>query len=370
MRIVHLTNAYSTRSGGIRTTAHCLGTGYRHRGHDFVLVVPGIRTIVEEHAWGTLVRLPGVRVPWTGGYRALIDLPQVRRLLDHLEPDRIEISDRFTLRPVGVWAAAAGVPSVMIAHERLDGLLRTIGHVPEPMAQRLADRHNRATAGAVDTVVATTRFAAVEFSRIDVPVTLVPLGVDLERFVPQTSGVPVPGRPPRLVLCSRLSREKRPDLAVEAVRVLRERGLEIDLVIAGDGPDVPALRRRAHDLPVTFLGHLPDRDAVAHLLASADIALAPGPIETFGLAALEALASGTPVVASATSAVAELATGGAGACADPTASGFADAIQRVLARPRELSRRAARERAQEFPWSRTVERLLEVHACPTTGAVR
>src|SRR3712207_7820352 len=52
-----------------------------------------------------------------------------------------------------------------------------------------------------------------------------------------------------------------------------------------------------------FAGHIADRSAVAALLASADVVVAPGPVETFGLAALEALACGTPVVVDQASAL-------------------------------------------------------------------
>ncbi len=61
-----------------------------------------------------------------------------------------------------------------------------------------------------------------------------------------------------------------------------------------------------------FAGFLPDRSDLAALLASADVAIAPGPAETFGLAGLEALACGTPVVVSAESALPEV-VGEAGA---------------------------------------------------------
>ena len=60
----------------------------------------------------------------------------------------------------------------------------------------------------------------------------------------------------------------------------------------------------AKDVPVTFLGFVTDRELFAQLLATADAVVAPGPIETFGLAALEALASGTPAVVNAASALA------------------------------------------------------------------
>ena len=65
-----------------------------------------------------------------------------------------------------------------------------------------------------------------------------------------------------------------------------------------------------------FTGFIESRNAVATLLATADVALAPGPHETFGLAALEALACGTPAVVSRTSALTEILTSDSGACAD------------------------------------------------------
>ena len=359
MRVVHVANAYTPRSGGIRTTVHALGHGYRAAGHEFVLVVPGQRHSDEDLDWGRRVTLVGPKVPWSGGYRVLADLRRVRAALDALEPDRLEISDRLTLRGLGLWASGSGVPSTVIAHERLDGVLRAFSPLGPRGAQLAADRHNATTAGRFDRVVTTTGFAAQEFARIGIPTNHVPLGVDLERFHPadhlQRHGVPV------LVLCSRLSREKRPDLAIEALRVLRSQGCPARLVVAGSGPLAASLRRRAKGLPVEMVGHLADRLSVALLLGSADVVLAPGPVETFGLAALEALACGTPVVASSTSAVAELVGGGAGRTATPEPAALAAAVASLLAVPEAQRRQAARARAQLFPWSRTTDTMLALH---------
>lgn len=84
-------------------------------------------------------------------------------------------------------------------------------------------------------------------------------------------------------------------------------------VMAGDGPYRRRLERLARRLPITFLGFLHRRLDVARLLASADVVVAPGPHETFGLAALEALACGTPVVASRSSTLADLVEPSCGA---------------------------------------------------------
>jgi alpha-1,6-mannosyltransferase len=320
-------------------------------------VVPGPKAADEKLSWGRRVTLAGPRVPGSGGYRVLADLRRVRAVLDALEPDRLEVSDRLTLRGLGRWARAVGVPSTVIAHERVDGVLRAFTPLGHRGAQLAADHHNATTAEHFDRVVTTTRFAAQEFVRIGVPTDHVPLGVDLEQFRP---GSRPSGGVPLLVLCSRLSREKRPDLAVEALRVMH-RAWPARLVVAGSGPLSSSLRRRAQGLPVELVGHLADRSSVAGLLGTADVVLAPGPVETFGLAALEALACGTPIVAASTSAVAELVEGDAGRTADPEPQALATAIVELLAVPELKRRGAARARAESFPWSRTTDTMLALH---------
>jgi alpha-1,6-mannosyltransferase len=78
------------------------------------------------------------------------------------------------------------------------------------------------------------------------------------------------------------------------------------------------------------------------------------------LAALEALASGTPAVVNAASALPEV-VGDAGEAADGTPEAFADALEAVLARDPDKRRKASRDRAETMPWSATVERMLALH---------
>ncbi|MBU4335825.1 MAG: glycosyltransferase [Actinobacteria bacterium] len=370
MHIVHLTNAYAPASGGVRTVVHALGGGYRARGHRFTLIVPAALAGVDEEPWGVRVRLPGRRVPGTDGYRALTDRGAVLRELDRLAPDRVEVSDRFTLRAVGDWARARGVPAVMVAHERLDGLVASLGHVPVGAARALADRHNRRWAASFDQVVVTSQVAAGEFDRIGVPTAQVPLGVDLGLFTPDRRSRPVGADELVLVLCSRLSPEKAPAVAVETLRLLRAEGVPARLVVIGDGPEAAALARRARGLPVTFTGFLDDRAAVADLLADADVVLAPGPLETFGLAALEAMACGTPVVAARGSAVAALTARGGGPSPAGSPAEFAASVLSLRARPAEQLRAAARTVAQELGWAATVDQLLALHGAASDMGAR
>lgn len=168
-----------------------------------------------------------------------------------------------------------------------------------------------------------------------------------------------------LLLGSRLSVEKRPGRALDALAALRHLGVRAALVVAGDGPLRGELERRARTerLPATFLGHVGDRAQLARLQASADLCLAPGPAETFGLSALEALACGTPVVASATSALPEV-IGSAGLAAADTGLAFAAALRELLGRPERERRAAARARAGLFGWDRSAAAFLAAHDAP------
>ncbi|MGV9390182.1 glycosyltransferase [Streptomyces olivaceus] len=377
LRIVRLANFVAPASGGLRTALRELGRGYRAAGHDPVLVVPGAHADDRETEQGRVITLPGPLLPGTGGYRVLTGSRQVAALLEELAPDRLEVADRTTLRWTGRWARRARVPAVMVSHETADGVLRTWG-LPGPAARRTADALNIRTAHSYARVVCTTEFAAREFVRIGTRNAVrAPLGVDLAGRHPSLYDPRLRARYARadetlLVMCSRLSVEKRPGTAFDALDALRRRGRRAALVVAGDGPLRPRLEQRAREqaLPVTFLGHLADPGALGALQASADVCLAPGPAETFGLAALEAMASGTPVVASASSALSEV-IGSAGAVAADHGEAFADAVELVLARGEADRRGAARARAECFGWDTAVEAFLGAHdaTLPTRPAL-
>ncbi|MER7109201.1 glycosyltransferase [Streptomyces sp. NPDC000229] len=372
LRIVRLANFVTPFSGGLRTALDELGRGYRAAGHEPVLVAPGEDGSDRVTPQGRVITLPGPLLPGTGGYRVLAGRHRLRQLLEELAPDRLEVADRTTLRWTGEWARRARVPAVMVSHETADGVLRTWG-TPAALASRTADRLNRRSAWAYTRIVCTTEWAEREFVRIGARnVVRAPLGVDLRRFRPERRSTSLraryaPDADVLLLLCSRLSVEKRPGTALDTLAELRARGVRAALVVVGDGPSRDGLERRSRGLGVRFLGHVPDREEVAVLQASADLCLAPGPAETFGLSALEALACGTPVVASATSALPEV-IGDAGAAAQDTPAAFADAVTRLLARPEARRRDAARARAELFGWDRAVAAFLAAHDAPVHPA--
>lgn len=362
MRVVQVANFYGPRSGGLRTAVDRLGAEYRAHGHEVFLVVPGARAGRHVTQSGVVrITLPARLLPLTGGYRAIMPGP-VRSLLAALRPDALEVSDRLTLRSLGQWGREHGATTVMISHERLD---RVAGQVlGRRTARRFADFANRRTAASYDTVVCTTEFAREEFDRFGATNTVtVPLGVDLQTFHPRRHCGHLRRQfatPAQVLLihCGRLSVEKRADRSIDALAALCDSGVDARLLIVGEGPLRARLQRQAARLPVEFTGFIADRDAVAGLLASADVALAPGPHETFGLAALESLACGTPAVVSRTSAMTEIVTADSGASAANDPQAIADAVRDIVGRPERHRRSSARRRAETFTWHRTATGML------------
>jgi alpha-1,6-mannosyltransferase len=358
-RIVQLANFYSPESGGLRTVLDELGRGYRRAGFERLLIVPGERDGEDESDSGTRVTLASPLLPGGGGYRVLTSRTRVRAVLERIAPERVEVSDKLSLVWVGRWASARGLPCLLLSHERIDAILAT--RVPRwfPLA-RSADWWNRRLAARFGRVVCTSAFSAHEFERIGTTaVTRVPLGADLDLFRPR------PTKPPgsiQLVMVGRLSKEKRPELAIETLRTLCERGVDAVLTVIGAGPLHVKLARLAEGLPVHFTGHLNDREALADIVARSDVALAPCPVESFGLSVLEALAAGTPVVVADAGASVELIDEGCGRAAAPQPASMADAVMAMLEQPGR--RAAARAKAEQYPWSRTLEAMLAVHHLP------
>jgi alpha-1,6-mannosyltransferase len=370
MRIVHIANFYGPKSGGIRTTLHELGSGYISRGHEFTYVVPGIGFFCEETPFGRRITVPSIVLPFSGGYRIIRNNKDIKKLLITLKPDALEVSDRFTLSKVGLWAKKRNIHTVVFSHETLSGLVKSTFRLN---LKKFVDWHNTRLASRFHNVVTTTAFAAREFDEISTKnLVHVPLGVDLQTFSPKHRSEELrtellKGADVLLLHCGRMSREKNPQNSILALRELRNRGVNARLVYVGMGPMFKSLKEEAKDLPVTFLGYIVDRDMLAQIIASADVSIAPGPIETFCLAALESLASGTPVVASSTSAVGEFllldSSEPVGAVANNNPSAFADAINKVL----ELRRtqpnlpQMCHQQAENYPWSSTLMMMLRLH---------
>ena len=370
MRIVHIANFYGPKSGGIRTTLHELGSGYIARGHEFTYIVPGNGFFCEETAHGKKITVPSIVLPFSGGYRIIRNNRDIKKLIITLRPQALEVSDRFTLSNVGLWAKKRGIHTVVFSHETLSGLIKSFFKLE---LKWFVNWHNKRLAKRFNNVIATTDFASREFREIDTKnLVHVPLGVDLENFSPYKRNETLrlellTGADVLLLHCGRMSKEKNPQNSILALKELLAAGVNARLIFVGMGPMFKNLKAISKDLPVTFMGYIVDRKMLAEIIASADVSIAPGPIETFCLAALESLASGTPVVASSTSAVGEFlllnSSQPVGAVADNNPNSFAQAISKVLdlsAADRGMPIRCQHQ-AENYPWSSTLMMMLRLH---------
>ncbi|GAB3764336.1 alpha-1,6-mannosyltransferase [Nocardioides ginsengisegetis] len=367
MRIAQLANFIGPASGGMKTAVQTLGEGYTEAGVPRLLVVPGPRDARTQTEHGDVVQLRAPRVG--GGYRLIVEPWRVTEVLEQFGPTSIEISDKATLMPVAHWARRRGVRSLLFSHERLDAMLSLRTGWETGIAAPVSVL-NRMLVRSFDEVVVTSRFAMREFQHLaasaGTALHRISLGVDLATFAPTPTREPR-GDVLRLVHAGRLSREKSPHLAVATAVALHERGVPVHLDVYGTGPHRDELEEIAGTAPVTFHGHVAGRRALARRLGEADIALSVCPGETFGLAVLEALACGTPVVTAAYGGALELVDDLSGAWGEPDPDSLADAVLDLASRPAEATREAARERAEQFCWSHTVRDMLALHAGLTPG---
>lgn len=366
MRIAQLANFIGPASGGMKTAVAALGAGYVAAGATRLLVVPGPYDSREETEHGTVVQLRAPKVG--GGYRLIVEPWRVVDALEEFGPSSVEVNDKSTLLPVARWARRNDVASILFSHERLDDMLAMRTGF-DTSAKVSIGLWNKVLVRQFDAVVVTSRYARREFAAAadgaHTPVVQVPLGVDLETFRPVVGGGPRASThdPLRLVHVGRLSREKSPHLAVATAVELRRRGIDVVMDVYGTGPHLDELEEIAAGAPgtVTFHGHVAGREELSRRIAGADVALSVCPGETFGLAVLEALACGTPVVTARTGGASELIDASSGAWGDADPASLADAVLRVASRPRAERRTAARARAELFPWSATIAAMVDLH---------
>jgi len=358
MRIAQLANFVGPTSGGLRRAVDKLGRGYIRAGHDRLLIIPGPDDSVVTDESGTIVTVASPAL--SAGYRMVANVSKVREVLARFQPTSVEVSDKWTMSAAGLWAKKHGVPSVLLSHERLDDMASMFLELEVAGQVHLL---NQWLAGIYDRVVVTTRYSAGEWINTRANLSVHHLGVDLDEFSPD------PRRREesptiRLIYAGRLSREKSPHLAVATAVELDRRGVDVQLNVFGTGPNVDELRALAGDSPVFFHGYLDSRAALASAYREADIAMSVCPAETFGLAVLEALACGTPVVTADRGGARELVDASCAEWASPDPVFLADAVIRMaerVTRHEETLRRAARACAERYPWDVAIEGMLGVH---------
>lgn len=222
---------------------------------------------------------------------------------------------------------------------------------------------------AADAVTATSQFLADTVRRrFGVEASVIPFGIDLDRFRPRT-GPRRPG-PARIGFAKwTLNWIYGPDLLVDALALLPSNP-PFEVVIAGDGGMRQTLEERVrgsgHEDRVRFVGRLSTEELVV-LLADLDIFVMPSRREGWGVSAAEASAAGLPVVASRVGGIPEIVVDGETGILVP--SGGAEALAGALARligdaglRARLGDAGRRKVEAEYRWETCVDRMESVYA--------
>jgi glycosyltransferase involved in cell wall biosynthesis len=271
---------------------------------------------------------------------------------------------------LGIRAAALarrlGVPVVAASHLQPENMFHNVGIHSQWLADRTWRLFISTLYGKADHLVVPTAFGLSELRRcgLTVPAEVISNGIP-PQFQPGP-GRRSPGHAERFVVLavSRLAREKRIDVVIEAVRRARN-AARIQLVICGAGPEEGRLRRAAAGLPIPAEFRVVEAEAVPDVLRAADLLVHASEIEMEGMAVLEALGTGLPalVAAAPLSAAASLAISDAFRFPSGDARALAARIDGLVDHPERLeeARRASLEVAAGLGLAASVARLEAVY---------
>ena len=169
-----------------------------------------------------------------------------------------------------------------------------------------------------------------------------------------------------MLYAGRISPEKNVELLVEIMRRLADdEQHDFRLLVAGDGPKSEWLRQAGESQAkgkIVLLGHL-DKETLANYYSNTDVFVHPNPREPFGIAPLEAMASGAPTVAPNAGGILSYATSENAWLIEPNGDAFAAAIQEVVENDelREQKIKNAIATARENTRERSTDRLFETY---------
>ncbi|MGA7206462.1 MAG: glycosyltransferase family 1 protein [Specibacter sp.] len=295
MKVAIVAESFLPEMNGVTHSLLKILQHLRQRGDTVLVIAPsttGHHPAVVEGA--RVVRLPAVPVT---GYRnvrvAIGGVPRVKALLAAFGPDIVHVASPFVLGWRGVRAAAElGIPSVAIYQTDVPGYAAKYGM---PFLENWAWTRVENIHLAASKTLAPSSDAVAQLRGHGIPrVELWPRGVDTSRFHPEKRSpafrkMVAPNGEKVIGYVGRLALEKQVgDLhAIADIPGTR-------LVVIGDGPQRQALEEALPQAHFTgFLGG----DALAQAMASLDLFVHPGELETFCQTIQEAMASGIPVVA-------------------------------------------------------------------------
>jgi glycosyltransferase involved in cell wall biosynthesis len=340
VKVALLSDCYLPRLGGIEVQVHDLAARLRERGHEVSVFTAtpgpqGQRAGVVDRVDGVPVHRLALRLPFELPVNPLAP-PELRRRLLHGGYDVAHVH-MGVVSPFAVDAArvttAMGLPTTMTWHCMLGAMepaLRMSGYVGRWAARGVAmNAVSRVAAAPLQRIVGPDHRVRVLPNGIDVARWAAPAGAPARRADHGTQGV-------RMVSAMRLAGRKRPLQLLQMVRRVRElvgAAVPLQLDVLGEGPQRGRLERYVARNGLGAVVSLPGRVARGELpgrYAAADIYIAPGRLESFGIAALEARTAGLPVVGRAGSGIEEFVQDGVNGYLSRDDEAMARAVARLV----------------------------------------
>lgn len=360
MRIALFTETFLPATDGVVTRLRHTLEELARAGDQVLVFAPSGGP--ESYAGARVYGVPGVPLPAYPKIRLCPPHPGLGRALGRFHPDVIHVANPFILGTGGVfYSRRMGVPLVASYHTNVAMYARFygVGFLERAVRWWTRTLHNRAALN-ICTSGATRDYLLHEGIK---PVRIWPQGVDADRFHPdrasrewrnRLSGGHPDGKV--LLFVGRLAPEK----GIGSLKTVLHEIPEARLAIVGDGPARKALEKEFRGTPTVFTGLLTGNDLAA-AYASADLFLFPSTTETLGIAMIEGLASGLPVVAARSGATHEVVSEGEnGLIYEPGSDrDLVDAVRRVLENDalRAALSRGARAAAEKLDWEASTATL-------------
>ncbi len=388
MRILMISDVYFPRINGVSTAIMTLRRELTRQGHEVILIAPdyGVQTGAACGGEETGIYRVRSRRVWGDPEDRMMVRSAVLSLLPDLQQagfDIVHIHTPFVAHYAGLQLAKAlKVPAVETYHTFFEEyLFHYVPLVPRPVMRYLARAFSRSQCAAADRLVVPSRpmLDALRAYGIHTPAEIIPTGIEMADFAGGDGAAfrarhAIPAEQPLLLFVGRVAHEKNIGFLLEALAHLRRDHADAMLVIAGEGPALPSLRRQAAELGLEhhtrFIGYLDRKSGLLDCYRAADLFVFSSRTETQGLVLLEAMALGVPVVGLAIMGTADILQEGRGAhIAEDDPKQFAARVAHLLSQPAERERLAAsaRDYVQEWTAAEMTARLARLYEHTLAG---
>lgn len=353
LHVMMLSDVYFPRVNGVSTSIQTFRGTLAEFGVRVTVVAPEYPgTDSEADAAADILRLPSRTIPLDPEDRLMRwnSLADLDRRLASADFDVVHVQTPFAAHYAGLrLARARGIPCIATYHTHFEEyLFHYVRFLPKSVLRLAARALARQQCNALDAVVVPSQPMAATLRDYGVgkPLHVIPTGLPESQFLRgdgqrfRQAWDIAPERKVALFV-GRAAFEKNIGFLLEMTALARRQRPHLMLVIAGEGPALPALRRQAAALRiedhVRFVGYLPRDGALRDCYAAADVFTFASLTETQGLVLLEAMAIGLPVLAIPALGAAEIIKPGRGAiAAAETPEGFAEQLVGLLNRPTKL----------------------------------